>query len=49
MRQPGGPEQYAGIYRVGKKAAGRLLDGVTHDQFPEPALEGAELAHIRSI
>jgi hypothetical protein len=23
------------LYRVGKKAAGRLLDGVTHDGFPE--------------
>ncbi|MCB8835975.1 DUF5131 family protein [Aurantimonas sp. VKM B-3413] len=25
-----------GVRRVGKKAAGRLLDGVTHDGFPEP-------------
>ncbi len=24
-----------GMYRVGKKAAGRLLDGVTHDAMPE--------------
>lgn len=30
-----GPERYAGIYRVGKEAAGRLLDGRTHDGFPE--------------
>lgn len=34
------------LYRVGKKAAGRLLDGVEHNGFP---LEGAEMAHIRSI
>lgn len=34
MRGPG-PESYAGIYRVGKKAAGRLLDGVLHDAYPE--------------
>lgn len=34
MRGPG-PESYAGIYRVGKKAAGRLLDGVQHDEYPE--------------
>jgi len=27
MRRPNGPESYTGIYRVGKKAAGRLLDG----------------------
>jgi protein gp37 len=25
------------LYRVGKKAAGRLLDGVTHDGYPEAA------------
>ncbi|MEK9751770.1 MAG: DUF5131 family protein [Rhodospirillaceae bacterium] len=24
------------VYRVGKKAAGRLLDGVLHDAYPEP-------------
>jgi hypothetical protein len=23
------------LYRVGKKAAGRLLDGVLHDGYPE--------------
>ena len=31
------------LYRVGKKAAGRLLDGVTHDEFPEAA-QSASLA-----
>jgi hypothetical protein len=25
-----------GYYRVGKHAAGRRLDGVIHDAFPEP-------------
>lgn len=29
-----GPENYTGIYRVGKMAAGRLLDGVLHDAYP---------------
>jgi protein gp37 len=29
------PMDSCGIERVGKKAAGRLLDGVTHDGFPE--------------
>lgn len=24
----------AHIFRVGKKAAGRLLDGITHDNYP---------------
>lgn len=27
--------KWKGMYRVGKKAAGRLLDGVQHDGFPE--------------
>jgi hypothetical protein len=26
----------ADLYRVGKRRAGRLLDGVRHDAFPEP-------------
>ncbi len=30
------------VYRVGKKTAGRLLDGVTHDGFPDPAAAHAE-------
>lgn len=30
----------AAVYRVGKKAAGRLLDGVTHDGYP--AMKGGE-------
>jgi hypothetical protein len=25
------------MYRIGKKAAGRLLDGVEHNAFPETA------------
>ncbi len=33
LRGPG-PESYAGIYGVGKKAAGRLLDGRTWDECP---------------
>jgi protein gp37 len=31
--EPSGRED---VYRVGKKAAGRLLDGRTHDDFPAP-------------
>jgi protein gp37 len=27
-------EPYRGMVRVGKKAAGRQLDGRTHDEFP---------------
>lgn len=27
---------WKGVWRVGKKAAGRELDGVTHDGFPQP-------------
>ncbi|MFF0009524.1 phage Gp37/Gp68 family protein [Streptomyces tibetensis] len=30
-------KQMVPMYRVGKKAAGRELDGRTHDQFPAPA------------
>lgn len=30
------------VYRVGKKAAGRLLDGRTHDGFPDAALARAK-------
>ncbi len=30
------------VYRIGKKAAGRLLDGVTHDGFPESGRVAAE-------
>lgn len=30
------------LYRVGKKAAGRLLDGCTHDAFPVAAFEPKE-------
>lgn len=34
------PDSHAGIgewvYRLGKKAAGRLLDGITHDAMPSP-------------
>jgi hypothetical protein len=26
------------LFRVGKKAAGRLLDGVLHDAYPEACL-----------
>lgn len=33
-KQHGWPEGHCS-FRVGKKAAGRLLDGVTHDGFPE--------------
>ena len=33
------------VWKVGKKAAGRLLDGVEHNGFPS---EGAEMAHTRS-
>lgn len=29
-------DPYRGMQRVGKKAAGRLLDGRLHNQFPEP-------------
>lgn len=29
------------LYRVGKKEAGRRLDGRTHDEFPIPSQEGA--------
>jgi protein gp37 len=29
------PFDYQWLHRVGKKAAGRLLDGTTHDAFPE--------------
>jgi glycerol-3-phosphate dehydrogenase len=33
-----GPQQGdAWVYRAGKKAAGRLLDGRAHDEFPEAA------------
>lgn len=28
-------DPYRGMVRIGKKAAGRLLDGRTHDEFPE--------------
>jgi protein gp37 len=31
-----GPSYGAGLARLGKKASGRLLDGVTHDDFPVP-------------
>jgi len=30
-------DPYRGLVRIGKKAAGRLLDGRTHDEFPEVA------------
>ena len=30
-------ENGAHSWRIGKKAAGRLLDGVLHDEYPEPA------------
>jgi protein gp37 len=30
-------EPYRGMVRIGKKAAGRMLDGRTHDGFPEAA------------
>ncbi len=35
--KPPGPPHYACNYtiRIGKKAAGRLLDGVLHDEYPE--------------
>ena len=32
--RPGG---YFGVFRIGKKRAGRLLDGRTHDEMPRPA------------
>lgn len=41
MRGPG-PESYTGITRVGKKAAGRLLDGVQHDGFPTNTNEATQ-------
>lgn len=34
VHQPNGPESYIGVYRVGKKAAGRLLDGRLWDEVP---------------
>jgi hypothetical protein len=30
-----GNSSRSAVIRVGKKAAGRLLDGRTHDEFPE--------------
>lgn len=36
----GGPEhrpRWIAIEKVGKKAAGRLLDGITHDEMPSPS------------
>ena len=35
-------EPYRGMVRVGKKAAGRQLDGRTHDEFPLTKLQAAE-------
>ena len=35
-------EPYRGMVRVGKKAAGRELDGRTHDEFPLTKLHAAE-------
>ncbi len=32
------------LYRIGKKRAGRLLDGQLHDEFPRPLPSTAELA-----
>ena len=34
--------------RVGKKAAGRLLDGITHDAFPSPSPALRERAGVRA-
>ena len=28
-------DPYRGLVRIGKKAAGRTLDGRTHDEWPE--------------
>jgi len=46
LHAPGNPEGYfrrgdAHVRQVGKKAAGRLLDGRTWDQFPEEVSHGA--------
>jgi hypothetical protein len=36
MRDPeDGWDDEPDVYRIGKKLTGRMLDGVTHDAFPE--------------
>lgn len=35
MYGDGDPRNFRRVYRVGKKAAGRLLDGIEHNAFPE--------------
>jgi len=35
LQQANASESYVGIYRVGKQAAGRLLDGIEHNSYPE--------------